>query len=115
MGDEGETIKGYYRNGVKDKVWKTVMPKTSETYIDEYNAGKYVKGKTIHSSGNTTSYDKLNVLPEFKRGNGSIWHFLQKLYASHRKRLQTEYKAEFLYYLWLKKMALLPKQKLLAE
>lgn len=74
--ENGDLTEGTYTKGLKDKIWKTTNVKKNETYFDEYDAGKYVKGKTIDSDGKTTSYDVQDALPTFKGGLHAFGSFL---------------------------------------
>ncbi|HEX7367466.1 MAG TPA: TonB family protein [Pelobium sp.] len=74
--ENGNALQGTYTKGLKDKTWKTVDQKKSETYLDEYKAGEYVKGKTIDAQGNETEYDGLESLPTFKGGSQAFGSFL---------------------------------------
>lgn len=76
--ENGEIVDGFYLNGKKDKIWKTVNVEKSETYFDEYDAGKYVKGKTVDGNGNIMEYNGLEVLPEFKGGLQAFGAFLSR-------------------------------------
>jgi len=78
IADNGDLVEGFYFNGKKDKDWKTVNPKRNETYFDEYDAGKYIKGKTVDAKGKVVAYDELGNMPTFKGGIEAFGKFLSQ-------------------------------------
>ncbi|MBK0381481.1 TonB family protein [Pedobacter sp. SD-b] len=72
----GNIIEGNYLKGYKDKEWKTVNKKLNVTYLDEYNSGKFVSGKTIDPEGKTTKYNELETFPTFNGGLSAFGSFL---------------------------------------
>ena len=72
----GEVIEGEYLEGQNHGTWKTYNPEKNENYIDEYDAGKYLKGKTIEADGKIITYNELEQLPEFKGGLNVFGKFL---------------------------------------
>ncbi|MBC7653631.1 MAG: TonB family protein [Oligoflexus sp.] len=76
--EDEQVIEGQYLNGLKDKEWKTLNSKINETYFDEYDKGKYIKGKTIEVNGNIINYDDMEKLPEFNGGLKAFGSFLGK-------------------------------------
>lgn len=76
--NDGEITDGYYLNGKKDKTWKIINVTHNETYFDIYEAGEYIKGKTVDASGKTTEYNTLEAMPEFKGGLKAFGAFLSR-------------------------------------
>lgn len=72
----GEVIEGAYLEGLNHGIWKTYNPKKNENYVDEYEAGKYLNGKTIEADGNIITYKEKEKFPEFKDGMSGFGSFL---------------------------------------
>ena len=72
----GEVIEGEYLEGLNHGVWKTYNPKKNENYVDEYDTGKYLKGKTIEANGKVINYKELGTLPQFNGGLSGFSSYL---------------------------------------
>ena len=76
--DNGEMVEGNYLNGLKNKSWKTFNTKFNDTYIENYESGKFIKGKLIDAYGNSVNYAAFEVLPQFPGGLEAFGKFLSK-------------------------------------
>lgn len=84
----GDKESGAYLNGIKHGVWKEYDSKTKTEYEEDYDNGKFVKGKYKTESGETQTYDIKEMLPEFKGGNTGLSSFLSRnlIYPSESRK-----------------------------
>lgn len=75
----GKTIlAGNYLNGFKNGEWTEYVVQDSLTYIELFDNGKFVNGKALKNNGDITTFDKLEIAPEFKGGFEAFGRFLQE-------------------------------------
>ncbi|GEM_PF-1858418 len=74
----GDLLVGEYINGLKHGERKEYSAENEETYIEEYEHGKFIKGQFINRDGKTADYKSKEQLPEFKGGIKAFYTFLSR-------------------------------------
>ncbi|RRN78194.1 energy transducer TonB [Pseudoxanthomonas sp. SGD-10] len=74
----GDIVEGEYIKGLKHGERKEYYSKSNETYIEEYEQGKFLKGNYINSAGGKTEYKGKEQFPEFKGGMKEFYKFISR-------------------------------------
>lgn len=76
-GDDGVSYEqGYYRNGVKDSIWKGISDKSKFPFDETYELGKFISGRLNMPDGNIIAYLKIFELPTYKGGISAFSKYL---------------------------------------
>lgn len=68
--------KGNLKNGFKDGEWNIFDEENNRRYVDIYDGGKFISGKTIDSSGKETLYNVLESKPIPQKGINDFYQFI---------------------------------------
>src|SRR5690606_2328460 len=71
-----DIVEGEYIKGLKHGQRKEFYAQDKETYIEEFENGKFLKGQYIDNTGKKTDYNKEEIFPEFKEGIEGFYKFL---------------------------------------
>lgn len=70
---------GDVKSGSMDGEWKgTIDPGYRSTFTETYNAGKFIGGQSVDTTGKIYLYSKRKVSPEYVGGEDALGRFLQK-------------------------------------
>lgn len=67
---------GIYKNGLKDSVWTGCYTNGKLCYRENYQEGKFIKGTSNDTFGETYSYEQISEAPEFKGGLRELYNFI---------------------------------------
>lgn len=76
--DEGEFFlaQGNIKNGFKDGEWKGLIKDLKYQYVDLYNEGKFISGKSKNSENIIREYTVLESRPMPKKGINNFYQFI---------------------------------------
>lgn len=73
---ENFSTKGILKNALKDGEWKDFNKITKYQYIETYNKGKFISGKSISANGIENQYDARDTKPLPKKGIPDFYKFI---------------------------------------
>lgn len=74
----GDLLAGEYINGLKHGQRREYIAETGETYIEEYEHGKFIRGRFIDRDNKKADYKGKEQFPEFKGGMKEFYTFLSR-------------------------------------
>lgn len=67
---------GVYRNGLRDSVWTGCYTNGKLCYRENYSEGKFIKGISNDTFGETYNYEQISEAAEFKGGLRELYKFI---------------------------------------
>lgn len=77
-GNESETVyaEGKIKKGLRDSIWSGKDTKLKFNFVEEYQNGTLILGKSIDSTGKSYTYKKIEISPEFPGGLNSFYKYI---------------------------------------
>ena len=76
--DENEKASGKLVNGQKDGTWRGSLKVFKIDFIESYDLGKFINGKSTDLNGQTYNYETVELLPQPKKGIKDFYKFVGK-------------------------------------